>query len=142
MLTTVQDLPGRTGLWEVGVPPSGPMDARSFAHANALVGNDPGAPGLEATLQGPAFRIPAGGVIAISGADGPITVDGQRAPHDQAITVPPGALVDIGWATRGARSTSRSAAASTCPRTSARTPRSSPAGSAGSRADRSCRATA
>jgi urea carboxylase len=103
MLTTVQDLPGRTGLWEVGVPPSGPMDARSHAHANALVGNDPGAAGLEATLQGPAFRIPAGGVIAISGADAPITIDGQRAPLNQAITVPPGALVDIGWATRGAR---------------------------------------
>ncbi len=60
MLTTVQDLPGRTGLWEVGVPPSGPMDARSFAHANALVGNDPGAAGLEATLQGPRSGSPPG----------------------------------------------------------------------------------
>lgn len=103
MLTTVQDLPGRTGLWEVGVPPSGPMDARSLAHANALVGNDPGAAALEATLQGPAFRLPSGGVIAISGADAPITIDGQRAPANQAITVAAGALVDIGWATRGAR---------------------------------------
>jgi urea carboxylase len=27
--TTVQDWPGRTGFWEVGVPPSGPMDGRS-----------------------------------------------------------------------------------------------------------------
>ncbi|MEH3053384.1 MAG: carboxyltransferase domain-containing protein [Patulibacter minatonensis] len=103
MLTTIQDLPGRTGLWEVGVPPSGPMDARSFAHANALVGNDPGAAGLEATLEGPAFRIPGGGVIAISGGDAPVTIDGQRAPRDQALTVAPGALVEIGWATCGAR---------------------------------------
>jgi hypothetical protein len=26
MQTTVQDYPGRTGFWRVGVPPSGPMD--------------------------------------------------------------------------------------------------------------------
>lgn len=103
MLTTIQDLPGRTGLWEVGVPPSGPMDARAFAHANALVGNDPGAAGLEATLEGPSFRLPGGGVIAVSGGDAPITVGGRPAPANQAITVPAGALVDIGWATHGAR---------------------------------------
>ena len=90
MLTTIQDLPGRTGLWEVGVPPSGPMDPRSCAHANPLVGNDPGTAALEATLEGPTFRIPGGGVIAVSGADAPITIDGQPAPSDQAITVAPG----------------------------------------------------
>ena len=33
--TVVQDLPGRVGLWHVGVPPSGPMDARSFALGTA-----------------------------------------------------------------------------------------------------------
>ncbi|MFT4035871.1 MAG: carboxyltransferase domain-containing protein [Patulibacter sp.] len=103
MLTTVQDLPGRTGLWEVGVPPSGPMDDRAFAHANALVGNDPGAAGLEATLEGPSFRLPGGGVIAVCGADAPVTIAGRPAPANRAITVPAGALVEIGWATRGAR---------------------------------------
>ena len=35
-----QELPGRLGLWHVGVPPGGPMDERSFRHANRLVGND------------------------------------------------------------------------------------------------------
>ena len=38
--TTVQDYPGRIGYWEVGVPPSGPMDALAFRLANRLVGND------------------------------------------------------------------------------------------------------
>ncbi len=37
--SSLQELPGRLGLWHVGVPPSGPMDARSFGHANRLVGN-------------------------------------------------------------------------------------------------------
>ena len=41
--TTVQDWPGRVGLWHVGVPPSGPMDALSFRLANRLVGNPEGA---------------------------------------------------------------------------------------------------
>ena len=39
MLTTVQDWPGRTGYWQVGVPPSGPMDDLSFRLGNRAVGN-------------------------------------------------------------------------------------------------------
>ncbi|HBY25102.1 MAG TPA: urea carboxylase, partial [Bradyrhizobium sp.] len=35
----VQELPGRLHLWHVGVPPSGPMDERSFRLANRVVGN-------------------------------------------------------------------------------------------------------
>lgn len=38
--TSVQDWPGRTGLWHVGVPPSGPMDSLAHRLANALAGND------------------------------------------------------------------------------------------------------
>ena len=36
--TMVQDWPGRLGHWDVGVPPSGPMDARALRLANRLVG--------------------------------------------------------------------------------------------------------
>src|SRR5690606_1783606 len=32
-MTTIQDHPGRIGLWEVGIPPSGPMDDLSFRAA-------------------------------------------------------------------------------------------------------------
>lgn len=39
MLTTVQDWPGRTGYWHVGVPPSGPMDDLSFPIGNRVLGN-------------------------------------------------------------------------------------------------------
>jgi urea carboxylase len=48
----VQDYPGRTGLWRVGVPPSGPMDALSHRLANALVGNDEADAALEFGLTG------------------------------------------------------------------------------------------
>lgn len=103
MLTTVQDLPGRVGLWEVGVPPSGPMDERALERANRLVGNPPGAPGLEATLEGPSLRIPCGGVIAVCGALAELTVGGRAAPTEQAVAVSSNELVEIGWASAGAR---------------------------------------
>ncbi len=48
----VKDWPGRVKLWSVGVPPSGPMDARAFRFANALVGNAPDAAGLEFAIAG------------------------------------------------------------------------------------------
>src|SRR6185503_330949 len=34
--STVQDWPGRLGLWAVGVPPSGPVDDYAFRAANRL----------------------------------------------------------------------------------------------------------
>src|SRR3546814_17932877 len=37
--TTLQDWPGRQGLWALGVPPAGPMDDRSFRRGNRLPGN-------------------------------------------------------------------------------------------------------
>ena len=43
--TTVQDWPGRLGYWDVGVPPSGPMDDLAFRIANRLVGNAGAPPG-------------------------------------------------------------------------------------------------
>ena len=54
--TTVQDYPGRTGYWDVGVPPSGPMDDLAFRYANRLLGNPTEAAGLECTVTGPTLR--------------------------------------------------------------------------------------
>ena len=51
-LTTVQDFPGRLGYWNVGVPPSGPLDSLAFRRGNQLLGNPEGAPGLECTVPG------------------------------------------------------------------------------------------
>ena len=63
--TTVQDWPGRLGYWDVGVPPSGPMDALSFRLANRIVGNAEGAAGArmharrpDAALQRDAVDLP------------------------------------------------------------------------------------
>ncbi|SLM65109.1 urea carboxylase [Dickeya aquatica] len=67
-LTTVQDAPGRTGYWHVGVPPSGPFDTRSFRLGNQLLGNTPDAAGLEITLRGPTLRFNHDCAFVITGA--------------------------------------------------------------------------
>ncbi|NPE65277.1 urea carboxylase, partial [Dickeya dadantii] len=67
-LTTVQDAPGRTGYWHVGVPPSGPFDVRSFRFGNQLLGNAPDAAGLEITLRGPTLRFNRDCAFVITGA--------------------------------------------------------------------------
>ncbi|MDQ0579912.1 5-oxoprolinase/urea amidolyase family protein [Streptomyces rishiriensis] len=95
-LTTVQDWPGRTGHWQVGVPPSGPMDDRSFRLGNRALGNPEGAPGLECTLQGPALRFTHATTVCVTGAPAPVTVDGTAVARWEPVTVPAGALLEIG----------------------------------------------
>jgi urea carboxylase len=78
--TTVQDWPGRTGYWDVGVPPSGPMDDLAMRLANRLVGNASTAAALECTLTGPTMRFHGDCVIAITGAGMACTLDGVPLP--------------------------------------------------------------
>ncbi|RZL09521.1 MAG: urea carboxylase [Rubrivivax sp.] len=82
--TTVQDWPGRTGHWDVGVPPSGPMDDLHLRLANRLVGNEAGAAALECTVSGPTLRAHADLLVAITGAPMAITLDGQALPPEAA----------------------------------------------------------
>jgi urea carboxylase len=95
-MTTVQDLPGRLGYWHVGVPPSGPMDDRSFRLANRGVGNPETAPALELTLDGPRLRFEQATTICLAGAAFPATLDGSPIGCWQPIDVAAGAELDIG----------------------------------------------
>ncbi|SDS89570.1 5-oxoprolinase/urea amidolyase family protein [Actinoplanes derwentensis] len=102
-LTAVQDWPGRVGLWEVGVPPSGPMDDKSFRLGNTALGNPEGAPGLECTVDGPALRFSAATTVCVTGADVTVTVNGVPVPCWEPVLVPAGGLLDVGKATSGLR---------------------------------------
>ena len=93
--TTVQDFPGRLGHWDVGVPPSGPMDDLSFRFANRLVGNPAGAAGLECTLVGPALRFHAAAVVALAGADMVATLDGAPVARWQAVSIAAGSVLRL-----------------------------------------------
>lgn len=65
--TSVQDWPGRTQLWHVGVPPSGPMDSLHARLANALVGNASDAAVLEFGLTGPTLKFHCDCLVALTG---------------------------------------------------------------------------
>tara|TARA_R110000824_G_scaffold118960_2_gene271606 strand:- start:230324 stop:233965 length:3642 start_codon:yes stop_codon:yes gene_type:complete len=94
--STIQDYPGRTGYWDVGVPPSGPMDSLSFRLANRLVGNADGVPALEMTLNGPTLFFRTDAVVALTGADMLAKLDGEVVPHFQALNVKRGQTLEIG----------------------------------------------
>jgi urea carboxylase len=94
--TTIQDWPGRLGYWEVGVPPSGPMDALSFRLANRLVGNAEGAAALECAAVGPTLRFHAPAVVALTGADMDATLNDRPAPRFGAFEVAAGGVLRLG----------------------------------------------
>ncbi|CAH0342051.1 Carbamoyl-phosphate synthase large chain [Rhizobium sp. CECT 9324] len=94
--SSLQELPGRLGLWHVGVPPSGPMDARSFRHANRLVGNGDETAALELTVSGPMLKFFSDVVVALAGAVMPMTLDGDPVPHGTATVVKAGQTLAIG----------------------------------------------
>ncbi|MEO7124363.1 MAG: urea carboxylase, partial [Lacisediminihabitans sp.] len=94
--TTVQDLPGRWGYWQVGVPPSGPFDPVSLAEANLAVGNPSGAPALEITATGPTLTFSTPSVVAIAGAEVAVTIDGEPAPMWEPFDVAAGQTMRIG----------------------------------------------
>ncbi|WP_372352033.1 5-oxoprolinase/urea amidolyase family protein [Streptomyces sp. KL116D] len=95
-LTTVQDWPGRIGHWQVGVPPCGPMDDRSFRLGNRALGNEEGAPGLECTLRGPELRFTHPTTVCVTGAPAPVTVDGVPVTQWEPVTVPAGGTLAVG----------------------------------------------
>ncbi len=97
-MTTVQEYPGRRGLWPVGVPPSGPMDALSFRLANRMAGNPSGTAALEVTVGGLHVRFTAPATIALGGADMGARLDGERVARWEPIAVAAGAELVLGWA--------------------------------------------
>ncbi|MBM4722305.1 5-oxoprolinase/urea amidolyase family protein [Rhodococcus hoagii] len=96
MGTTVQDYPGRTGYWQIGVPPSGPMDDLSFRLGNVAVGNAEGAAGFEAVMAGPALRFDEPTYVCVTGAPTTVTVDGAVVPQWRPVRVPAGGVLDVG----------------------------------------------
>ncbi|HEX2143295.1 MAG TPA: urea carboxylase [Glycomyces sp.] len=104
VLTTVQDFPGRIGYWQVGVPPSGPMDDYSFRLGNRALGNDEGVPGLECTIAGPALRFGVSVMVCVTGAPASVTLDGEAVEQWVPIEVPAGGVLAVGQiADAGAR---------------------------------------
>ncbi|OTG77961.1 urea carboxylase [Acinetobacter terrae] len=102
--TAVQDVTGRLGYWNVGVPPSGAIDPLSLNVANQLLGNESNTAGLECTLQGPSLKFHCDSQIVITGGDMPSTLDGVTVPMWQTVNVRKGQVLKCGKVTTGCRS--------------------------------------
>jgi biotin-dependent carboxylase-like uncharacterized protein len=99
---TVQDA-GRPGYAAVGVPASGAADRRAHDLANRLVGNAPGAATVEATAGGLRVRADRTLLVAVTGAELPVDVDGRPAPRNAPLTLRAGAVLGLGVPARGLR---------------------------------------
>ncbi|MDJ0806861.1 MAG: urea carboxylase [Gammaproteobacteria bacterium] len=91
----VQDHPGRTGYWDIGVPPSGPMDDLAFRLANRALGNPADAAGLELTVSGPTLRCNCDTVIALAGAPMQAQLDGEPLDYWRPIAVKAGSTLRL-----------------------------------------------
>lgn len=102
LATSVQDL-GRPGYFHLGIPLGGAMDRLALKAANLLVGNDEGAAGLEAVFIGPKLEFTEDAMVAVTGADMPIKVDGEEKPGWTAFKVKAGQVLTFDFLKTGAR---------------------------------------
>lgn len=102
-MTWLQDA-GRPGFGAVGVGASGAADRGAYELANRLVGNAPGAAVIEAAFGGLSLRMRGSTVIAVTGADAPITIEGRgAASHNAPLYLSGGELLTLGMAASGLR---------------------------------------
>ncbi|MEY8567494.1 carboxyltransferase domain-containing protein [Corynebacteriaceae bacterium 7-707] len=102
LLTLVEDA-GRPGHGALGVTPSGAADRASAQVANDVVGNAAGEAVLE-NIGGLSLTAARDVVVAVTGADAPVTVDGRPVGLARPLLLTAGAAVTVGAARSGLRS--------------------------------------
>lgn len=105
---TVQDR-GRAGYSSIGVGASGAADRSALARANRLVGSRPDAAALEVLFGGLVLRAERDLVLAVTGADAPLSVltaDGAERPAlpDVPFLLRTGEVLTLGLPEAGLRS--------------------------------------
>ncbi|GAA3251004.1 biotin-dependent carboxyltransferase family protein [Pseudonocardia petroleophila] len=100
--TTVQDT-GRSGYYDVGIPPSGALDLYSLTTGNRLVGNPPDAGALEVVYMGPELLFTEDAVVAVTGAELPPRINGEARPLWESFPVSAGDVLSFGFVKGGAR---------------------------------------
>jgi urea carboxylase/allophanate hydrolase len=101
--TTIQDFPGRRGLWHAGIPPSGPMDDFAFRLANRVLGNDLGAAVLECVRSGPTLLFHQDAYVSVAGARAGLRIDDVEVSTGSPTYVREGQKLKLGELQTGCR---------------------------------------
>jgi KipI family sensor histidine kinase inhibitor len=94
---------GRRGVAASGIPGAGPADPVSFALANALTGNRPGAGALEITGGGTRLRGLGPCHVAVVGAAPEVRLDAAPVPAERVLPFEPGQVLEVGPLRDGCR---------------------------------------
>ncbi|WP_438952386.1 biotin-dependent carboxyltransferase family protein [Porticoccus sp.] len=102
VLTLIQDA-GRFGCHRLGLTNGGPADPLAFNWANRLCGNDSGGTALEVTIGGLELECQVATVMALCGADMPLTINRQPKESWRSHRVKSGDRIALGYARSGMR---------------------------------------
>lgn len=102
LLTTVQDR-GRIGYQKYGITQAGVMDVESYCYANALVGNAPDEAVFEINYMGPELLFEMETMIAVTGADCLLTINGLPVAMNESHLVPAGGSLRFVQMRKGVR---------------------------------------
>lgn len=102
-LTFVEDA-GRPGLAAQGVGAAGAFDRAALRANHALLGNQAEAAVLETLGGGLRLRATRDHVVAVTGAVGPLWVDGVPVSPGRAVRMPTGSVLEVGAPVLGLRS--------------------------------------
>ncbi|MDP7593424.1 MAG: biotin-dependent carboxyltransferase family protein [Litorilituus sp.] len=102
VLSLIQDA-GRFGACHLGVSNGGPIDCEAFHWANRLCGNELGVSSIEVSIGGLILFAQIDTIIAITGANMPLTINGQAKPLWRSYHVNAGDCIKLGYASEGVR---------------------------------------
>lgn len=102
LLSLLQDA-GRFGRHRIGLTTGGPLDPIAFALCNRLLQNDRSATTIEISFGGLELQAGADTSICLTGADMPLTINGEEQAGHSVLPVEAGDRIAVGYAENGCR---------------------------------------
>ena len=102
MLSLIQDT-GRFGAFNIGLTNGGPVDLLAFQWANRLCNNKLNTTAIEISIGGLALIAQVDTSLAVTGANMPLTINGQIKALWRSYQIKAGDVIELGFASQGLR---------------------------------------
>jgi len=102
VLSLIQDT-GRFGAFNIGLTNGGPVDKEAFHWANRLCNNELDLTSIEITMGGLSLTAQLDTVIAVTGANMPLTINGTSKSLWRSHKIKAGDIIELGYASKGIR---------------------------------------